>query len=105
MEKTADTLKLYKPITIDDKQVTDLPYDFDKITGVQIQNAKKMLERGHITLAAETDGELHAAIFAIAAGLDYADLLRMHGKDYIAAGLMVRNFFFLDAEEIQESGT
>lgn len=100
----AETLKLYKPITVDGNEMKELEYDFDNITGVAMESAKKMLIQNGIVSnnMSEMDSSFHAAVFSIAAGIDYNDMQRLHGRDYMKAANLVRNFFFLNAEESQE---
>lgn len=96
-------LKLYKPINIDGKPVSEIEYDFDSVTGKSIEDACKALTKtGHIILAQETDPVFHAFLFADAAGIAYEDLKRMHAKDYMKATTLVRDFFYIASEESQE---
>jgi hypothetical protein len=89
-------MKLYKPIEIDGKKVEKIEYDFDSITGADIEKACKELSKiGHVILAQETDPILHAHIFAEAAGIAYSDMKRLHAKDYAIATTLVRDFFYI----------
>ena len=53
-----------------------------------------MLAKNNITvLITETDTNYHAAVFAVAAGLDLADIQRLGAKDYTKLCSTVRDFF------------
>jgi len=86
--------KLSKPIDIDGKRLEELEYDLDEVTGADIENACKSIDKiGYVILAQETDPVLHAHIFAAAAGIAYEDMKRMNAKDFTRATAMVRDFF------------
>lgn len=101
-----ETLKLSKSIKIDGVEKIEIEYDFDNLTGNSIEMAiKKVTARKHVITVQETDAILHAVIFAEAAGITYEDVSRFTAKDYMAAGLLVRNFFFIDLEDGLETTT
>jgi hypothetical protein len=92
-----EKLKLRKPIEIDGKTVNEIEYDFESVTGSDIEKVcKSLVPEGYVVLAQETDPVLHAHIFAEAAGIDYKDMLRFSGKDYTKATNLVRDFFYLE---------
>ena len=93
-------IKLYKPVTIDGEEKTELEFDLDNLMADSVEQAIKTLgKKGHIVTVQETDPILHATLFAIAAEIDYTDMTRLHAKDYLKAGIEVRNFFFIDLED------
>lgn len=88
------TLELKKPAKINGEEVTKIEYDLDALTGEDVADAIKMLAKnGVIVTMTETDSNYHAAIFAIAAGVDYLDIKRLGAKDYFKACNTVRDFF------------
>ena len=88
------TLELKKTAKINGEDVTKIEYDLDNLTGEDIANAIKMLAKNNIIVTlTETDSNYHAAIFAIAAGVDYLDIKRLGAKDYVKACNTVRDFF------------
>jgi hypothetical protein len=95
-----EVLKLKKPIMIDGEEKTEIPYDLDKLTGNDIQQAVKELNRAQIVVTAiELDSNYHAALFAKAAGLMFEDMSRLGAKDYAKATTAVRDFFLADMAE------
>lgn len=94
-----DTYKLKKPVVIDGKETTELKYDLDRLGGKDIQDAINELHRDGIAVGAlELDSNYHAAVFAKACGLAYADMLLLSAKDYTKVCLIVRDFFLEDSE-------
>jgi len=94
---------LKKPIIIDNKECAVLNYDFDDLTGADIDQV--MLELGlenKIVQFPELDQIYHAALFSKAAGVDLSDVKRMSAKDYMKVGSLAKNFFFFDAEELSQ---
>lgn len=101
-----NSLKLYKPVMIDDEEKKEIPYDLDSLTASSVINAvKKLGKSGHVVTVQETDLMLHAALFADAAGIDYIDVQRFHAKDFSKAGRLVRDFLFLDSEDFPEENS
>ena len=94
------TLKLKKPIKIDGEERTEIEYDFEALTGNDIQQATAELsKKGIMVTTIELDTNYHAAIFAKASGLMVEDLTRFSAKDYAKATTLVRDFFLIDSEE------
>lgn len=91
-------LQLKKPVLIDGEERTEIPYDFDNLTGRDVDQVfKSLTKRGYVlTGPYEVDPVVGAAMFAQAAGLDYTDLERFSAKDYAKAGTLGRNFFIID---------
>lgn len=89
-------LILHKPIDIDGKEVKEIEYDFETVTGTDIEKiCKTLTATGYVILAQETDPVLHAHVFAVAAGIDYTDVKRFGLKDFAKATSAVRDFFCL----------
>lgn len=92
--------KLTKPIKIDGEERTELEYDFDNLTGEDLQNATKDLARNGMTVTVtELDTNYHAAIFAKSADIAFEDMKRLSAKDYSKCTSMVRDFFLADTAE------
>ena len=92
--------ELIRPIEIDGKEVKTLEYDFESLTGNDIQEMNKELARlGFQVGIAELDMNYHAAFFAKASGIAFEDLGRLNAKDYNKVVTMVRDFFLSDATE------
>ena len=95
-----EVLKLKTPVLIDGKEKTEIEYNLEALTGADVQLATKELqEAGVMVTTLEFDANYHAAIFAKAAGIAYADMSRFSLKDYTKATTKVRNFFLADLEE------
>lgn len=96
---------LLKPIMIDGKEVSELPYDFENLTARDKLNAsKKMKADGIPSNMEELDADYHLYLFAEAVckantNIDTADVLRISAKDAGKAAGIARNFFYLDLEE------
>ena len=98
-----DILKLKKPVDINGEEVTEIKYDIDKLTGEDFEIALKQLsERKHVVKVQELDPMFHAALFALAAGLCLNDIMQLGAKDLAKAGLLVRNFMYMDSEDGQQ---
>ena len=88
------TLKLKKAVTINDKEVKEIEYDLEELTGKDLQHATKELsKRGIVCSFNEFDQNYHAMVFSIAADLAFEDMDRFCGKDYMSACNAVRDFF------------
>lgn len=86
--------KLRKPTEINGEEVNEISYDLESLTGEELAGAIKMLAKNNIVVVmTETDTNYHAAVFAIAAGLDYSDIKRLGAKDYNKVCNLVRDFF------------
>jgi hypothetical protein len=100
-----DKLKLSKPIMIDDKEVTELPYDFENMTAKdKIEASKEMKIAGIPMSVAELDTDYHLYLFARAANkadpsVTTADIMRLSAKDADRAAVLARNFFYLGSVE------
>ena len=95
-----ETLKLKKPIMIDGEERTEIEYDLEALTGEDIQQATKELNKaGVMVTTIELDSNYHAALFAKSAGLMYQDMNRLSARDYAKATTLVRDFFLADMAE------
>lgn len=95
-----EILKLKTPVLIDGVEKTEIEFDLDALTGTDVQLATKELQEAGVMISTvEFDTNYHAAIFAKAAGISYADMARFSLKDYTKATTKVRNFFLADLEE------
>ena len=94
-------LKLKKPIKIDGEEKTVIEYDFEELTGNDCQQATKELQKAGIAVigAVELDTNYHAALFAAASGISFADMSRLSFSDYTKATTLVRDFFLADMAE------
>lgn len=103
----AGVLKLTKPIKIfgaeKDRELTELPYDFENMTAKDKINAgKKMKTAGIPCNMEELDADYHLYLFAEAVHvadktIDTNDVLEMSAKDTRKAAVLARDFFFFDS--------
>lgn len=94
VEFESKTLVLKKPVEINGELTKEIHYDLESLTGNDISDAIKMLAKQNIVVVmSETDQNFHSAIFAIASGLDFADVKNLSAKDFNKACNLVRNFF------------
>jgi len=92
-----DSLKLIKPVMIDGEEKTEISFDFDNMPVDSLEQAVKAIaKQQHVMVVQESDPLFHLALFALAAGIDYTDAARMHTKDKLKAGRLVRDFFYTD---------
>lgn len=92
--------KLKKAIPIDGEEKEVLEYDLEELTGENVALAvKDLAQHNLIPTITEFDQNYHAAIFAQAAGISYADVKRMALKDFNRACNVVRDFFQNDSED------
>ena len=108
------TLKLEKPILINNQEVRELTYDADEITAGLFAEAdtRRKIAAGvkNVTIvpAAEFDFSLHpylgfAAVIAVNPGYDFADLERVRGMDVIRLMEIGRNFILKSEDSAQSS--
>ena len=106
-------LKLANPITVNGRQVAQLQYNTEDITGALFCEAdsKRRFAAGtknvSIAPAAEFDYGLHlylgfAACIAASPEIDFADLERIHGADLVDVMAVGRNFI-MKSEDSQQS--
>lgn len=86
--------KLSKPTMINGEEMTEISYDIEGLTGNDVAQAIKDLAKQSIVVTlTETDQNYHAALFAIASGLDYMDIRNLPLKDFMKVCNIVRDFF------------
>jgi hypothetical protein len=115
-----DIITLSHPITINGKQVSELPYDIMEITNDQFDAAEAKaafcaIKNGGSRAVAELDNLLHkylgyAAITAANPKIDVSDLERIKGPDIMKVVRAGRNFLnasagavMVDSSETDES--
>lgn len=106
----AEVLKLSKPLKViganEDRELIELPYDFENMTAKdKINVGKKMKADGIPTIMEEMDSDYHFYLFAEAVcvadrTIDTADVLRISAKDAQRASKVARSFFFFNLEEL-----
>ena len=108
------TFKLTNPITVNGKELTELLYNTEEITGVLFceADAKRRIAAGaknvSIAPAAEFDYGLHlylgfAACIAADNKLDFSDLERVHGVDVVEIMAVGRNFILKSEDSAQSN--
>lgn len=93
-------ITLKNPVLINGKQVTELNYDTNEITGVLFAEAEARKSSGKtmsIVPASEFDTSLHiylgyAAVIAADPSVDWSDLERVKGSDIVQFMRIGRNF-------------
>ncbi len=102
-----EKFKLKKPIMINGEEVKELPYDFDALTAKdKLEVGKKFKTAGFTGSLQELDPDYHLFVFIQAvikadSSISEQDVMRISMQDAVAVSSMVRNHFFLDAEEFQ----
>lgn len=101
IEVKETVLKLKKSIMIDGEEKKEIKYDFDSLTGKDVDNAFATARKNGYMINGpyEMDPILGGYLFCEAAGIDYSDLERFSAKDFQKAGSLGRNFFILDLED------
>lgn len=101
VEETAEeiagvgTYTFKKPTTIDGEEVASINYDFTALNGENVRNARAELgKRGYVISSKLIDECYHAAMFAEAAGISYADVERFGMRDYNAIADIAQAFLF-----------
>ncbi len=102
-----DSLNLKKPITINGSEIKELKYDFDSLTARDKMNAGKAYKKeGNVISVQELDSDYHLFIFAEAVAkanpeIDQLEVINLLGaKDSAEAEKRVRDFFFIDSEDM-----
>lgn len=101
----AGVLTLKKPILIDGEETKEIKYDFDNLTGADVEEVfKESTRSGYMVSASyELDPIIGGRMFAKAADLDFEDIKRLKVKDYTTAAGIARSFFISDLDGDQES--
>lgn len=88
-----ETFELTTPIEIDGKEVSEIEYNLNRITGKTIRIAIQQLGRMEVgVLNLEFSPILHAFLFAFAADIDFHIVEKFNAKDYRRAVEIVSNF-------------
>ena len=107
-------IKLANHITVNGKELAELKYNTEEITGVMFceADAKRRIAAGtknvSIAPAAEFDYGLHlylgfAACIAADPSLDFSDLERIHGADVVEVMAVGRNFILKSEDSAQSN--
>ncbi|WP_051539960.1 hypothetical protein [Clostridium ihumii] len=101
-EKTV--LKLRKPVMIDGEEKKEINYDFENLTGQDVDNAFAAARKNGYMINGpyEMDPILGGYLFCEAANIDYSDLKRFSARDFKKAGTLGRNFFITDLADQAE---
>ena len=105
-------IKLANRITVNGKELAELKYNTEEITGVMFceADAKRRIAAGtknvSIAPAAEFDYGLHlylgfAACIAADPSIDFSDLERIHGADVVEIMAVGRNFILKSEDSAQ----
>ncbi|MCI5549788.1 MAG: phage tail assembly protein [Clostridiales bacterium] len=101
-----EILKLKKPIKINGETVTEIPYDFDLLTGEDICaiDRQRAVDGVMPAIVPKLDGYAHSAMFAQAvakvnAHIAPEDLKRLSARDYMEAQQLARTFMLSDSED------
>lgn len=111
-----EILKLVHPITINGREVKEIPYDIEEITADMFIKAAGMAnakarEQGYSAITiAESDYNLHLclgmmAVIAVDSSIDVADLQRMKGTDVNRLAQVGRNFTASNPEESSQQNS
>ena len=105
----AESLKLTKPIKIfganEDRELTELPYDFENMSARDKLNAgKRMRVAGYVPTVEEIDADYQLYLFTEAVHaadktIDPDTVLGISARDSQRASSLARSFFFLDLAE------
>jgi len=89
-----DKLVLKKPLEYEGKSYTELPYDFDQLTGDDLLSAEAEINlSGGITPIMDLSKAYQAAVFARAAKIEFAMMRKLSAKDFTNATAAVMVFF------------
>lgn len=93
-------LKLRKPLVIDDKQITELTYDFDNIPTTGIRDVMSELRKmNYIVAFTGSDPMYNLLMFGLAAEIHFHDILRLGVIDQQKASMLTMGFFGAGLEE------
>lgn len=86
-------IKLHKPVEHDGKSITEINFDLDSLTGVDLEQVEKeFVAAGHSGLLPDTSKVYQAMVAARACGLPYETIRLLGAKDYSRATLHVLTF-------------
>lgn len=103
MENKENVLVLKKPIMIDGEETKEINYDFESLTGENLEEVfKEAIKSGHIISASyELDPVIGAMMFAEASNNAYMDVQRFGLADYSKAASLARGYFFKESSDDQ----
>lgn len=102
-EKIQGVLKLYKPLTIDGKEVTEIPYDFGSLTPMVYRKIIKDASKEGAIAVPELSQTVQDHVFARAAYIPPAVInTQFHMIDYLAACRAARDFLLYTTDEQEE---
>ncbi len=88
------TVKLYKPITVDSREITEITLNFNTLTAADLDNIEADMSASggakHPVPALSNAYNLRVA--ARAAGINYHELMRLSAKDATKLSLLAQNF-------------
>ena len=101
MENKENVLVLKKPIMIDGEETKEINYDFQSLTGENLEEVfKEAIKSGHIISASyELDPVIGAMMFAEASNNAYMDIQRLGLADYSKAASLGREYFFEESPD------
>jgi len=100
------SIKLPANFKIDGTIVKVLNYNLDDLQGDAVENATRALTAtGYVVQVADLDTQLHASLFAEAAGVTFEDIKRLPMKTYMKTARITRDFLLNDSEESQKENT
>lgn len=80
---------------IDGVEVKDVAYDFNQLDGDNICHARaELAKEGYFVAVKQLDEAYHAAMFAEAAGISFADVKRFGIKDFSNVADIAKDFMF-----------
>ena len=95
---------LSKPFMLDGKEITEIVYDFDKLTGKDILTAESNLHLKHKEHFQIYSQSTHVEVAAIACGIHSEDLSRLPVTDFLEVTACAQFFLLnMDLQEEKES--
>lgn len=93
MTTEANVHKLKKPIIYDEKEITELKYDFEVLTGKDLVDAEQeLLAHKYQVTVAELSKPYHAIVFAKAAKIPFEMVLQLGVKDFSDVTMVAQDF-------------
>lgn len=94
-----EIVELYRPLTINGKVLTEIVLDFNKLSGIDMDNVEaEMLAVGAGGMKLNNpafSNTYNLRIAARAAGINYRELVNLHIKDAIKVAVAVQNFLLV----------
>lgn len=99
-----NVLILSEPIIIKGKEIKEIEYNFDGLTGEDTEFVFKEANRNQYIVSSsyELDPVIGARFFAKASKFEYSDMLKMNAEDYLTASAFARDFFIVSLSGDQE---